>query len=207
MNRELLDKVLEFDFQSLFKKKGYAFFTKGDFNLNIIGVRSKEIDQIRDEFNDILIVLYKNNRGDWTNFICSVTTDPSLYYLKNPMNKEGTAILVPNQYRGAFKLGLHKGKYEALVQAKALKVYRDKNRDSILDYNPSDIVEQENIGINIHGPYKDVVLENIEKYSAGCTVFNNYQMYRDFINLCKQSSKIYGNSFTYTLLKEEDLSI
>lgn len=40
MNRELLDKVLEFDFQSLFKKKGYAFFTKGDFNLNIIFIKN-----------------------------------------------------------------------------------------------------------------------------------------------------------------------
>ena len=34
----LYNKVKDYDFEALFKKKGYSYFTKGAYNLNIIGV-------------------------------------------------------------------------------------------------------------------------------------------------------------------------
>ena len=45
-------------------------------------------------------------------------------------NVKGTAILVPGQYRGAYKIGFHKGKYKALVQAKPVKLYIDNDKDN-----------------------------------------------------------------------------
>ena len=61
MNNKLLSKVLKFDFESLFKRLGYIYFTKGDYNLNIIGIRSNQLDQSDDEFNDIFCYIYKEN--------------------------------------------------------------------------------------------------------------------------------------------------
>jgi len=77
------------------------------------------------------------------------TTDPGLYYLWHPSCPSGTAILKEDQYLNCFKLGLHKGKYKALVQAKPLTVIRDYNRDSVLNYN-SGKEETGMFGINIH---------------------------------------------------------
>ena len=38
MNKELINKCKKYDFKTLLEGKGYAYFTKGKYNLNIIGV-------------------------------------------------------------------------------------------------------------------------------------------------------------------------
>ena len=51
--------------------------------------------------------------------------------------KGGTAILVPDQYRGVYKIDTHGGKrrYTALCQRLGpVKIWRDNNRDRIPDY-------------------------------------------------------------------------
>lgn len=205
MNNKLLNKVLKFDFENLFKKLGYTYFTKGDYNLNIIGIRSNQLDQLDDEFNDIFCYIYKEN-GIWSRNFLICTTDSGLHYLKNPQNQEGTAILVPNQYKGAFKKGLHKGKYPALVQNKSLTIYRDNNKDSVLDIDINEEVEVKGIGLNIHSVYSENnIPEKIGKWSSGCTVIPNLKLFRQFLNVCDQSIKVFGNSFTYTLITENDL--
>ena len=37
----LNNKCANANFQDIFDRKGYVFFTKGEYNLNIIGVRHK----------------------------------------------------------------------------------------------------------------------------------------------------------------------
>lgn len=207
MNNTLITKVTNFNFEALFKKLGYSFFTKGDYNLNLIGVRSSQLNQSEDKFNDVFLCMYKE-KGMWTRIVLSCTTDPGLYYLENPQNKKGTAILVPGQYKGAFKKGLHKGKYPALVQVKSLKIYRDNNKDSILDLDTNNEIEAEGIGLNIHSVYSENnIPEKIGKWSAGCTVIPNLKLFNKFLNVCDQSIKIFGNNFTYTLINENDLNI
>lgn len=203
MNIDLLKKVQKFDLKYILKNKGYVFFEKGDYNLNIIGVRCNKINQ-NDLFEDLLILTFKNN-SFWETYYFSITTTPGIYYLNKPLSKSGCAIVFPNQYRGLYKIGLHKGKYEALVQKKKIQIYRDNNKDNILDFDLNTLKEQENLGINIHGPYKkNTILNKIGKYSAGCQVFQSYNELEEFLNICKKSAEIYGNSFTYTLLEEKD---
>lgn len=60
MNIDLLKKVQKFDLKYILKNKGYVFFEKGDYNLNIIGVRCNKINQ-NDLFEDLLILTFKNN--------------------------------------------------------------------------------------------------------------------------------------------------
>ena len=199
----LYSKVKDYDFEKLFKKKGYAYFTKGQYNLNIIGVRASGAN-ITNRFDDVLVLIYKTPTGIWTRQIYQITTDPGRYYMLNPTSRKGTAILVPGQYRATYKIDKHRGKYDALCQReKPVKVYRDGNKNEIYDWNPATL-EEGLFGINIHKAGK--LSSRVDTWSAGCQVFASDEDFKYFMNYCKkQVAAGLGNSFTYTLLREEDL--
>lgn len=164
MEAKLKEMIENTDFEKLFKKLGYAFFTNGDYNVNIIGVRNLLHGNRQDNtFNDALVMIYKVD-GKWVKKIWENTTDPGLSMLKNPSNNKGTAILVPDQYRGVYALDLHNGKYRALCQRLGkVKVYRDNNKDDILDFNPLN-TQIGCFGINIHKPGNAVVANAVNIY-------------------------------------------
>ena len=112
--------------RATFRKKGYAFFDQGDYNLNVFGVRRENM--LSDRFDDYLGAVYKDTQRRWRLKIWPATTDPGRYWLERPQNPAGTAILVPGQYRGAYQVGKHQGKYSALCQAGPVRVWRDKSR-------------------------------------------------------------------------------
>ena len=131
------------------KAKGFKYFTGGDYDVNIIGVRNSETkNRVTNAFDDCVTISYKVE-GEW-NFHCyKATTDPGTHWVENILNDKGVAILKPGQYRGSHKLRLHAGKYLALGQKKPVKVYRDNNRDNKYDLLEENV--QEGIfGINIH---------------------------------------------------------
>ena len=189
---------------SLMKAKGYVFFDGANkkLNLNLIGVRRD--NQGTNEFDDFMLVLYREEEL-MIQKRYPITTDPGQYWLEHPMNPKGTAILVPAQYRGTWKIGKHQNSYEALVQCKPAKVWRDNNKDNIIDYNNITLISDKGyFGINIHrsNPYDQSYLVN--RWSAGCQVFKRIAEYDEFLDLCKESASIYGNSFTYTLITEKE---
>lgn len=196
-------KYINYDFEKLFATKGYAWFKTGDYNLNIIGIRSNQNNKITNMFDDTLIVDYRAN-GLHKRASYNITTEPGIYYSKNLLNKNGVSILVPGQYRGCWALGLHQGKYKALCQSKPVKVYRDNNKNDVFDLSPENI-HQGIFGINIHRANPNKKSTEVGKYSAGCQVFADPVQYNSFIRLCEMQRKLYGNSFTYTLIDEEDL--
>ena len=179
---------------------GHAVFENGAYNLNIIGIRAKESRV--NCFDDRICLAYKDDEG-WATRTWSCTTDPGRYWLDHPSQVEGTAILVPGQYRGAYKVGKHRGQYDALVQrGGAVKVYRDANKDAILDMDPES--EQEGyFGINIHKAGAQST--EVNKWSAGCQVFANEYDFRHFMKLVKKSAELWGERFTYTLIDEPEL--
>lgn len=182
------------------KSKGYQVFEKGDYNLNLFGIRTG--GRVSVGFDDSLVVCYKKE-GEWTSEQFSMTTDPGGYWLANPMNKKGTAILKEGQYLSSWKLGRHKGLYRALVQCKPVTVYRDENRDSYLDMGKNE--ETGNFGINIHraGTKKRSVV--VGRWSAGCQVLSDPLKYKFFLSLCKEQIRNgHGNRFTYTVLDRYD---
>lgn len=183
--------------------KGYLVFESDykNFNLNIVGIRSN--DERDNSFNDKMCVFWKF-QGHWNFCSFSCTTDPGLYWRKNPLNKMGTAILKEGQHRGSYQLGKHQGKYAALVQRKELTVIRDYDRDEYLNFDGT----REDTGfhgINIHRASHDGSSIAVNKWSAGCQVFENSYNFDFFIQLCEQSAEVFGNAFTYTLLNEDDL--
>lgn len=189
------------DIAKIYDEYDYKFYT-GPYNLNIFGIRSA--DRKIGQFNDVIGIAYEDNKGHQI-FLAQATTDPGKYYAENPSNQKGVAILVPGQYRGAYVLGTHaKGKtteHYALVQDRPVKVFRDRNRDNILDYDYNTI-EEGIFGINIHRASAHHVLDDIGKWSAGCQVFRSIYDFEDFLSIVKRGSDEYGNRFTYTLFTE-----
>jgi len=188
-------------FRQLFKKLDYKFFEVGSYNLNLIAVRQSKSDNT---FDDFMYVIFKNEKLQWVVYQFTITTEAGEYYLKNPMNSQGTAIVVPGQYSKAYKLGLHK-KYPALVQAAPIKVYRDSNRDTIHDLEPSTI-QKGVFAINIHHASDKGTSTKIDKWSAGCMVFANILEWKLFYATLLESQKLYGDFFTFTLLDESQLN-
>lgn len=199
-------KLIAEQVKSVMDKKGYVFFENGIFNVNIVGIRSKE--KKSNKFDDTILLIYKNKKQEWEVHSAVITTDPGEKYLVHPINKKGAAILVPNQYRGVYKLDTHarhnaKFAHEALCQRGGkLKVWRDGNKDKMLDHDP-ETTEEGWYGINIHRS-KLGTAEYVGSYSAGCQVFKNGTDYRLFLDVVKRSASIHGNSFSYTLLEEKD---
>lgn len=203
MNNELLERCKQVNFKELLESLGYAYFTKGFYNLNIIGVRADKDNRVTNEFDDIIIVEYSTLTGS-KQVMFSITTEPGRYYMEHPLNAKGTAILVPGQYRNCWVLGKHNG-YTALCQVNPVRVYRDGNKDLIYDLNFSKI-DTGLFGINIHRSSEYKTLQTVNMYSAGCQVFQSPKDYSKFINLCKEQMNRWGNKFTYTLLNESDLN-
>jgi len=199
------------------RTKQYKIFYGGrGINLNIWGVRSKNI--VSNTFNDRICLFWKNTDTDeWTLVQLEATTDPGLYWRNNPMHQMGTAILKPGQYEGCWEIGRHKG-YEALVQCKPVIVYRDNNRDNILDVGDSNVnVHAGVFGINIHRANSNGHSVQVDKWSAGCQVLQNRKRNHTllgvefkydwdyFMFLVRTSAAFYNEYFTYTLIEEKDL--
>lgn len=179
-------------------KADYLFFEHGNYNLNLIGIRTK--DQQSDSFNDWMCVLFYID-DEPVFFKFSITTDPGLYYRLNPINNKGVAIVKAGQYLGVWCTGFHKGQYAGLVQKKPITVYRDNNKDDHIDIGvPTDKGFH---GINCHRSIANGISEKIGRWSAGCQVFSNANDFRIFMALCDKSAANWGDSFTYTLLEEE----
>ena len=177
------------------KESGYIYF-EGKWDLNIIGIRSNSTKP--NLFDDRIWVICKNDSDEWQEWSWPATTDPGLYWLQNPMNVAGTGILKEGQWRGCWKLGLHKGK-EALVQIKPVTVYRDKNKDSVIDFAKTE--GSGLFGLNIHRAGLRSI--KVDRWSAGCQVFANESDFKEFLSLCKkQVEHGHGDVFSYTLLKE-----
>ena len=182
--------------KALLSYKGYKLFTR-PYELNIVGLRSKS--KVPNRFDDELHVFYKTSPLHWEYHVFRITTDPGTFWLKNPMQPQGTAILAEGQYKDAYMLGLHRGQYKALVQHKPITIMRDYDRNAVLDfYNGKK--ERGEYGINIHRANRVGKTKTVDRNSAGCQVFENASDFATFISFCEKHSKLYGNKFTYTLM-------
>ena len=179
------------------KQAGFTVFESVDYDMNIIGERNPQGEA--DRFDDWIHVCFLEG-GSWQWHAYKCTTDAGIYYLK----KADTAILIHDrQYRGAFKIGLHRGKYEALVQTgNKVCIWRDRNRDNKIDMGSDEVCGY--FGINIHRANKNSVSQVVGPHSAGCQVIQDPDEYAHFIALCKLQPQHTGyDKFSYTLLMGE----
>lgn len=184
--------------------KGYVYFEDAankTYDVNIVGVRNSSTgNKVTNVFDDMITISYKDETGAWIYKEWMNTTEPGKKGVMEYHNVNGVARLVEGQYRGSHALGLHQGKYEALKQAKSVKVYRDKNKDLTFDETK---IEEGIFGINIHKAGQDSTW--VENWSEGCQVFKRVKDFDEFMKIIKKAAKIHGNSFTYTLIESKDI--
>jgi peptidoglycan hydrolase-like protein with peptidoglycan-binding domain len=183
------------------KAKGYKWFEGKDYHLNIVGVRNSDTGQkVTNAFDDRLTLSYQAN-GEWTYKEWMNTTDPGTKGVKEYHNAAGVARLVEGQYIDSHALGLHQGKYEALKQQKAVKVYRDPNRDMTYDETK---IQEGIFGINIHKAGADSTY--VENWSEGCQVFKRAADFEEFMAIARKAKAAGFKSFTYTLIESKDIA-
>ena len=181
------------------KDKGYVVYDQ-PYQLNIVGVRNEQSQP--NKFDDQLYVFYKDENWNWILKEYPITTDTGTFWLLNPMSSLGTAMLKEGQYIDAYKQGLHKGQYTALVQDKPVTTYRDYDRNAVFDFGQKETTG--NYGINIHKAGADS--QNVDKWSAGCQVFQKSEDFQEFMQLTDKHKSNYGNKYTYTLLDERSFA-
>lgn len=187
---KIIDDLVQ-QLKTEFIKRGHAFFEKGRYNVNIVGIRTADKTDWN-QFDDELLLVYKDDFDHWKIKTYSITTIPGVSILQNPVNTKGTAVVVPGQYPGVWEIGLHKGKYKALVQTgNQIEVYR---------YKDGKIVGREfgYFGINCHKAGSHSV--EVGGWSAGCQVFQMESEFNSFFHIIEKSAALYGPRFTYTLL-------
>jgi len=223
-NLTLVEKV-----KATMKNKNYVIYS-APYILNIVGIRSKT--RKANLFDDKLVVFYTDDKGkEIVKEYDKFTTDPgnksliekcpigntvekdlrkdgrSYNKTNNLASLDGCAVLIEGQYIDTYKKDLHQGKYFALCQRlRAVKVYRDANKDSTLNLDNSKI-DEGMFGINIHRANSSKISTVVEDWSAGCQVFANFKDFNEFMNnfVDIQISKGKKLSFTYTLINEEVL--
>ena len=204
--------------QTIKQMTDYLWFEKGNYNLNIVGIRNSSTgSEVTNKFDDKITLSYKTGEtyddngniltpGIWQFHSYDCTTDPGTHWVENIMRKDGVAILKPGQYRGSHIIRKHQGRYEALGQDRPVSVYRDDNRDQW--YNLREEAVQEGLfGINIHRATKHAGKKStqIDKWSAGCQVIAANDDWKIFMKVCRKARDTWGNRFTYTLLESNKL--
>jgi hypothetical protein len=183
------------------KAKGYKWFTNDNYDVNIVGVRNAATGKkVTNLFDDWITISFKVD-GEWQFYVWNATTEPGKKGMLEGKATGGVARLVPNQYRSAYQIDKHQGKYDALCQRGAeVTVYRDGNDDLIFDETKLDTGM---FGINIHKAGQDSTW--VENWSEGCQVFKRVKDFNEFMVICKKAAQIHGNHFTYTLIESGDI--
>lgn len=182
--------------------KNYKWFDGGDYDVNIVGVRNSNTGKfVTNAFDDVITCSFQIG-DEWIYKEWPMTADSGKAAVLKYTNSSGVARLVEGQYRGSHMIGLHRGKYTALRQKKPMKVYRDKNKDLVYD---EDVIQQGIFGINIHRSNAKTESTLVDNWSHGCQVFKKADDFEDFMAICEAAAKIWGNSFTYTLINSNDI--
>lgn len=160
-------------------------------NFNIFGIRNTS-NSTEDLYNDFIGIITNDQIH-----IYKGTTDPGVFYTKNPLNKKGAAHLCLGYHKNIWIIGKHANKYDALVQRGGkVKIWRDANKDF---ENNDNIIENGFFGINCHHGYST---NSIGKMSAGCQVIQDKNEFKEFLSLCKQSNK---KKFSYFLFLKSEI--
>jgi len=183
-----------------FNDKGYAFF-HGPMSVNVFGIRCTTGT---DEWDDKICIAWFCEDGEFHLRTFDATTDPGHYWLRHPMRSTGCAIMVEGQYRSSYFVGPHgRSKYEACRQGKDIPVYRDNNKDSKHDLDPSTIDD----GLHYTNIHHGWSAKKVSKNSAGCQVIKSKAQFENkFMPIIKESCDRYGKFFTYTLLNSKDFA-
>lgn len=202
--------------------KGYIWF-EGELNPNLIFERTS--DKYTNAFTDWMYICYQE-KGKNKIKSCRATTKPGLYgegTILNPKMIEGivgTAVVVPNQYKGLWHMSFFNRLEEgiscmsgnphlcpSLRQIGDVTVWRDGNKDLMIDKDAPKTTGG-HYGINCHYMGNDQTPkiysdDNLNNWSLGCFGAPLEDIYYLFLVLKYCSAKT-GNIISMTLLETKD---
>jgi len=177
-------------------------------HLNIVYLEGSDVNgrhnaDEADGWNDRRIVFVVGSDGrPRITLNVPATTEPGLFFTRNPINKGGAARIAFNQYK-AWGVGKHKAdtptEQEALVQVGQISVFRDKNKDGLRETTKNgkrvrDLVHVgSGFGINQHGTLGTKGPKTIGKWSAGCLVARQPADHRRFMKIVKKDPRFAAN--------------
>lgn len=172
---------------TLVRDAGFKVFS--DFNFVVLRARGSRPGMGDDT---LYTARYNLDEGYWKILAFQAETQPGQRYIERPNNPDGVACIVPGQYRGAYRLGTHKGR-PAFRQAGPITVYRDNDRDQVLELDP--VTAQSGIFYtNVH---------DVAPWSAleGCIGIAPPAMPKLLAEFQEARNQGHGETFTLTLLQ------
>jgi hypothetical protein len=150
------------------KELGFPVFRNNskDYNINLTFIRNP--DGKVNHFDDIVVIDWYDLTGKRVVHLWEITTDPGLYWLEKPMNINGTAIVIQNNF-------------------KTFYVWRDNDKNKKLRYGGpkyNDVT-----GLNWHHGWN---LEKVGKTSAGCQVQSSITEQKKSLEICKNAYDNWG---------------
>lgn len=187
-------------FLNIARKNKYIVYTE-PYKLNIWGIRNENTQA--NNFDDWIVCFWKDDKGNWQLKRFNASTDPGTFFLLNPLDNLGTAILKQGQY-----LNTYQAQYNSRLGFKALELVQIENASIIRDYDRNAVLDFDNgritvgkYGINIHsGASPNGKSIAVDKWSAGCQVFGVWAEFAEFTALCEKHISLHGNIFSYTLI-------
>ena len=184
---------------------------------NLVGLRNKISTKknFPNRFTDVLFMM--GPKKDKSLEYYPATTVPGPFFLVKPfrnyyvatgakdaVNPKGLAIVQPGLYK--FKVGKHRGQYEALVQASNITVQRytpidDPAKATFNTYSPGN-EETGNNGINIHRGLRSGSTPTVDSHSSGCIVLKNSADLREILSDMK---KINQSEIDFALVQIDDI--
>lgn len=190
--------------RELYIKNGYPFETKPYF-ANMYGRRNADLKTVN-QFNDIRGVAFTDEFCNEHNIEFKATTKPGLTSLTGePMNKNGTFILMPGFYKDCWILGTHGAggnfPHRALIQRphKVFKGWRDNNRDGKFDFTGP--IYDDVTGLNDHTtrPHE---ITNVGAFSYACIVTKDDKEHLIKVAIAERHAELYGNLFSFALFQD-----
>lgn len=188
-------------------KKLYDKFGGTWGEINIFGIRNEENAE-KDQFNDLICIATDDLIHQYQG-----TTDPSVYWTKNPMTAEGftgAAHVCEGWHQNIWRVGIHaKGTnfaHEALIQTgNKIRIWRDVDKDFTED--EGEPIQSGYYGINCHRASSQLT-EVIGYYSAGCQVIQRIGDFLEFMGIIKGSDVYLANPqarFSYLLVNKNQM--
>lgn len=196
-NKKLIEKVIQ------------RYVESGAYieEVMLFGIQN-ESNKKEDKINDVIGIIFKDKM-----FLMRGTTNPGKFYIENPLNKEGAFQLGYGYHSKIWAVDKHKGKYEALCNrwfkgCKKTRGWRDTNKTFTFEESQDKVVSG-HFGVNLHRMSKHYLVNNIEKYSAGCQVVWDGLDFDKLMSMIKSSDMYLKNPlptlFSYYLFRKEEM--
>jgi hypothetical protein len=186
----------------IMKDRKHTVFLRDDKPLNLNIIEERKSPLLNNRFEDEIHLIW-NFAGQIERLSFRCTTKAGTAYQKTG---ERWGIKAVGQYKGAYKLDKHSGRYYALCQRLAKIDAHRFARGKSESIEDATHMQSGMFGANIHRANYTYAKHakrdlRVNRWSAMCTVLPFHEDFNIFMQVIKEASNIWGNKFTTTLIE------